>query len=169
MRIAKSNADQPVYSTSDFPQRAFGWSPLESWRTGNSCISGRPGRSCTTSPPIRERRRTWRRVPKPRWRPSRAQLDAFDRRFSAPGNAAGGPELTSSEMQKLASLGYVGLQKSPAACQRRYAESIQKTGSQSQTRFWLRARYWIKESRTKLWPRCNRLWPRRPRCIWRNT
>jgi tetratricopeptide (TPR) repeat protein len=38
-----------------------------------------------------------------------AQLDAFDRRFS---NAAGGAELTSSEMQKLASLGYVGLQKS---------------------------------------------------------
>ena len=38
------------------------------------------------------------------------QLDAFDRRFSDAGNS-GGPELTSSEMQKLASLGYVGLQK----------------------------------------------------------
>jgi predicted Zn-dependent protease len=45
------------------------------------------------------------------------QLDAFDRRFSDSGKTAGGSELTSSEMQKLASLGYVGLQKSssPAA------------------------------------------------------
>ena len=36
LRIAKagSNADQPAYSVSDFPQRAFGWSPLESWRAG---------------------------------------------------------------------------------------------------------------------------------------
>jgi tetratricopeptide (TPR) repeat protein len=40
-----------------------------------------------------------------------AQLEAFDRRFS--GEAAkSATELSSSEMQKLASLGYVGLQKS---------------------------------------------------------
>ena len=34
LRIAKSNptADQAVYSRSDFPQRGFGWSPLQSWR-----------------------------------------------------------------------------------------------------------------------------------------
>lgn len=43
-----------------------------------------------------------------------AQLDNFDRRFS---NTAGmsSSSLNSSEMQKLASLGYVGLQKSSAA------------------------------------------------------
>ena len=36
LRIAKASgsADQPVYSRSDFPQRGFGWSPLESWRAG---------------------------------------------------------------------------------------------------------------------------------------
>src|SRR5581483_5462493 len=34
LRIAKSGSDQPVYSRSDFPQRAFGWSSLESWRAG---------------------------------------------------------------------------------------------------------------------------------------
>ena len=35
LRIAKSSgAEQPVYSRSDFPQRAFGCSPLESWRAG---------------------------------------------------------------------------------------------------------------------------------------
>src|SRR5262249_30270812 len=36
LRIAKTNpdADQPVYARSDLPQQAFGWSSLESWRTG---------------------------------------------------------------------------------------------------------------------------------------
>ena len=34
LRIAKSNSDQPAYSVSDFPQQAFGWSALESWRAG---------------------------------------------------------------------------------------------------------------------------------------
>lgn len=42
------------------------------------------------------------------------QLEAFDRRFSSASNT-GGAELSSSEMQKLASLGYVGLQKPPSA------------------------------------------------------
>jgi len=43
-----------------------------------------------------------------------AQLDNFDRRFSGQAGK-GSAELSSSEMQKLASLGYVGLQKSPAS------------------------------------------------------
>ena len=34
LRIARTNADQPVYSISTFPQQAFGWSALESWRAG---------------------------------------------------------------------------------------------------------------------------------------
>ena len=41
-----------------------------------------------------------------------AQLDAFDKRFTAGSKAT---ELSSSEMQKLASLGYVGLQKGGSA------------------------------------------------------
>jgi len=34
VRIAKTspNSDLPVYSRSDFPRQAFGWSVLESWR-----------------------------------------------------------------------------------------------------------------------------------------
>jgi predicted Zn-dependent protease len=42
------------------------------------------------------------------------QLEAFDRRFSGTASLSGA-ELSSSEMQKLASLGYVGLQKSPSS------------------------------------------------------
>ena len=112
LRIAKSNADQPVYSASDFPQRAFGWSALESWRAGKYLyvrapkpelydLSADPGATHNLAQSSKATLET-----------IAGQLDGFDRRFSASGNAAGGSELTSSEMQKLASLGYVGLQKS---------------------------------------------------------
>jgi arylsulfatase A-like enzyme/Flp pilus assembly protein TadD len=110
-RIAKANADQPVYSISAFPQQAFGWSALESLRAGKFLyikapkpelydLSADPGAS-----------RNLAQTSKATLETIAGQLDAFDRRFSDAGNSAG-PELTSSEMQKLASLGYVGLQKS---------------------------------------------------------
>jgi len=112
LRIAKSNADQPVYSISAFPQQAFGWSALESWRAGKYLyikapkpelydLSADPGAS-----------RNLAQTSKATVDTIAGQLEAFDRRFG--GNVSGGPELTSSEMQKLASLGYVGLQKSSA-------------------------------------------------------
>jgi arylsulfatase A-like enzyme len=107
---ANANSDQPDYSASDFPQRAFGWSALESWRVGKYLyirapkpelydLSADPGATRNLAQSSRATLDT-----------IAAQLDAFDRRFSASGNTAG-PELTSSEMQKLASLGYVGMQK----------------------------------------------------------
>jgi predicted Zn-dependent protease len=40
------------------------------------------------------------------------QLDNFDRRFSGDSGKSGSAQLNSAEMQKLASLGYVGLQQS---------------------------------------------------------
>jgi arylsulfatase A-like enzyme/Tfp pilus assembly protein PilF len=112
LRIAKTNTDQPVYSASDFSQRAFGWSALESWRAGKYLyirapkpelydLSIDPGASHNLAPTSKATLET-----------IAGQLDAFDRRFSDSGKTAGGSELTSSEMQKLASLGYVGLQKS---------------------------------------------------------
>jgi choline-sulfatase len=113
LRMAKANssADQPVYSMTDFPQRAFGWSPLESWRTGKFLYirAPRPELYDLSSDPGATRNLA--EGSKATLETIASQLDAFDRRFSDPGNSAGGQELTSSEMQKLASLGYVGLQK----------------------------------------------------------
>lgn len=112
LRIAKSNADQPVYSASDFPQRAFGWSALESWRAGKYLYVRAPKPELydlSTDPGATH---NLAQTSKATLETIAGQLDGFDRRFSASGNAAGGSELTSSEMQKLASLGYVGLQKS---------------------------------------------------------
>ena len=117
LRIAKSRssggsgADQPVYSRSDLPQRGFGWSPLESWRAGKYLyirapkpelydLTADPGTAHNLAQSSRATLDTMA-----------AQLENFDRRFSGEaGKSSAG--LSSSEMQKLASLGYIGLQKS---------------------------------------------------------
>jgi choline-sulfatase len=110
-RIARTNTDQPVYSISAFPQQAFGWSALESWRGGKFLYikSPRPELYDLSADPGATRNLA--QTSKATLETIAGQLDAFDRRFSDAGNSAG-PELTSSEMQKLASLGYVGLQTS---------------------------------------------------------
>ena len=111
LRISRTNPDQPVYSVSDFPQRAFGWSPLESWRAGKYLYIKAPRPELYDLSADPGATRNLAQTSKATLETIAGQLDAFDRRFSGPG-ASGGPELTSSEMQKLASLGYVGLQKS---------------------------------------------------------
>lgn len=111
LRISRTNSDQASYAVSDFPQRAFGWSSLESWRAGKYlCIKApRPELYDLSADPGATRNLA--QTAKATLETIAGQLDAFDRRFSNPG-ATAGPELTSTEMQKLASLGYVGLQKS---------------------------------------------------------
>ena len=111
LRISKTNADQPAYSVSDFPQRAFGWSALESWRAGKYLYIKAPRPELYDLSADPGATRNLAQTSKATLETIAGQLDAFDRRFSRP-SGSGGPELTSSEMQKLASLGYVGLQKS---------------------------------------------------------
>jgi choline-sulfatase len=114
LRIAKSGGDQPVYSRSDLPQRGFGWSPLESWRAGKYLyirapkpelydITADPGAAHNLAQGSKATLDTMA-----------AQLESFDRRFSGEAGK-GSAELSSSEIQKLASLGYIGLQKSSAS------------------------------------------------------
>jgi tetratricopeptide (TPR) repeat protein len=118
LRIAKSKAsgvgsgsDQPVYSRADLPQRGFGWSPLESWRASKYLyirapkpelydLTADPGAAHNLAPSAKATLDTMA-----------AQLENFDRRFSGEAGKSSA-ELSSSEMQKLASLGYIGLQKS---------------------------------------------------------
>ena len=114
LRIAKANtnSDQPVYSASEFPQRAFGWSALESWRAGKYLYINAPKPELYDLSADPGAAHNLAQSSKATLETIAAQLDAFDRRFSDSGTSAGASELTSSEMQKLASLGYVGLQKS---------------------------------------------------------
>jgi choline-sulfatase len=113
LRIAKAGGggDQPVYSRSDLPQRGFGWSPLESWRAGKYLYirAPKPELYDLTADPTASHNLA--QTSKATLDTIAGQLDNFDRRFS--GEAGKGcAELSSAEMQKLASLGYVGVQKS---------------------------------------------------------
>jgi choline-sulfatase len=111
LRIAKANvnSDQAAYSMSEFPQRAFGWSALESWRVGKYLYIRAPKPELYDLSADPGATRNLAQSSKATLDTIAGQLDSFDRRLSGSGNA--GPELTSSEMQKLASLGYVGMQK----------------------------------------------------------
>ena len=116
LRIAKSSggADQPVYSRSDLPQRGFGWSPLESWRASKYLYVRAPKPELYDLTADPGATHNLAQSSKATLDTMAAQLDNFDRRFNGEAGKATA-ELSSSEMQKLASLGYIGLQKSAAS------------------------------------------------------
>lgn len=110
LRIAKSGTDQPVFSQSDLPQRGFGWSPLESWRASKYLYIRAPHPELYDLSVDPGATHNLAQSSKATLDTMASQLDQFDRHFS--GDAAKkSSELSSSEMQKLASLGYIGLQK----------------------------------------------------------
>jgi choline-sulfatase len=113
LRVAKSGggSDQPVYSRSDLGQRGFGWSVLESWRAGKYLYirAPKPELYDMTADPAATHNLA--QSSKATLDTMASQLDSFDRRFSGQGGKSSS-ELSTTEMQKLASLGYVGLQTS---------------------------------------------------------
>ena len=117
LRIAKSKSgggDQPVYSRSDLPQRGFGWSPLESWRAGKYLYIRAPKPELYDLTADPGAAHNLAQSAKATLDTMAAQLNNFDRRFSGEAGKSSA-ELSSSEMQKLASLGYIGLQKASSS------------------------------------------------------
>ena len=111
LRIAKNSpdADQPVYSRSDFPRTEFGWSELESWRAGKYLYIHAPKPELYDLNVDPGAGHNLAQTAKATLDTMASQLAAFSAHF---GGTPGTSSLTSSEMQRLASLGYVGLQKS---------------------------------------------------------
>lgn len=115
LRVAKTNpdVDQPVYSRSDFSHEGFGWSVLESWRAGKYLYIRAPKPELYDLAADPGATRNLAQSSKATLETLAAQLNSFDNRMENAGKASDSG-LTSSEMQKLASLGYVGLQKANA-------------------------------------------------------
>src|SRR5206468_11973221 len=108
----KPYAYQAVDARSDFPQQAFGWSPLESWRAGKYLYIRAPKPELYDLSSDPGATRNLAQTSKAIVATLASQLEAFDSHFN---NKSSKPEtsgLSSSEAQKLASLGYVGLQRS---------------------------------------------------------
>ncbi len=117
LRVARSNSDsdQPAYARSDFPQQAFGWSALESWRVGKYLYIRAPKPELYDLSADPGATRNLAQTSKATLETIAAQLASFDSHFGSGAGKSADAGLTSSEMQKLASLGYVGLQKSSSA------------------------------------------------------
>ena len=116
LRIAKAGGggDQPVYSRADLPQRGFGWSPLESWRAGKYLYVRAPKPELYDLTADPGATHNLAQTSKATLDTMAAQVDNFSRHFGGD-VAKASAELSSSEMQKLASLGYIGMQKSSSS------------------------------------------------------
>lgn len=111
LRVARtgSSADRPAYARTEYPHRAYGWSVLESWRTGKYLMIRAPHPELYDLSKDPGAKQNLASSMKATLDTLAGQLDSFDKRLS--GAASAGPQLSSSEIQKLASLGYVGLQQ----------------------------------------------------------
>jgi len=120
MRIAQasSQTDQPAYSRSELPQQGFGCSVLESWRVGKYLYIRAPKPELYDLSADPNATRNLAQSAKATLETMASQLQALDSHLgNEPGKSSGSgltSGLTSEEMQKLASLGYVGLQKAGA-------------------------------------------------------
>jgi tetratricopeptide (TPR) repeat protein len=116
MRIAQasSQADQPAYSRSELPQQGFGCSVLESWRAGKYLYIRAPKPELYDLSVDPNAIHNLAQSAKATLETMASQLQALDSHIGNEPGKSIGSGLTSSEMQKLASLGYVGLQKSGA-------------------------------------------------------
>jgi choline-sulfatase len=108
LRIAKTGADQSIYSRSDYPAQAFGLAPLESWRAGKYLYIRAPNPELYDLSADPSASHNLAQTSKATLATIASQLTTFDQHFSGTGSST---QLTSSQMQKLASLGYVGVQK----------------------------------------------------------
>lgn len=122
LRIAQANSqvDQPAYARTDLPQQGFGCSLIESWRVGKYLYVRAPNPELYDLSEDPNATRNLAQSSKATLQVLAAQLSAFDRHFEGDTSKPAASRLTSSEMQKLASLGYIGLQASGAS-------SIQET------------------------------------------
>jgi tetratricopeptide (TPR) repeat protein len=115
-RIAQASPqnDQPAYSRSELSQQGFGCSVLEAWRAGKYLYIRAPKPELYDLSVDANATRNLAQSSKATLETMASQLQALDSRLGNDHGNSIGSGLTSSEMQKLASLGYVGLQKSGA-------------------------------------------------------
>ena len=113
MRIAQasSQAEQPVYSRSELPEQGFGCSVIESWRAGKYLYIRAPKPELYDLAADPNASHNLAQSAKATIETMASQMQALDSHLGNEAGKSSGSGLTSSEMQKLASLGYVGLQK----------------------------------------------------------
>ena len=117
MRVAEASSqnDQPAYSRSELPQQGFGCSVLEAWRAGKYLYIRAPKPELYDLSVDSNATHDLAQSSKATLETMASQLQALDSHLGNELGKSTGAGLTSSELQKLASLGYVGLQKGGAS------------------------------------------------------
>ena len=108
--IRQAGMGEATYARSNYSRDAFGWSQLESWRAGKYLYIRAPKPELYDMAADPQAAHNLAGSSQATAGTMAAQLVAFGGRMA--GKSGSGAQLTSSELQKLASLGYVGLQKS---------------------------------------------------------
>lgn len=114
IRVTKNGTDEATYARTDFPQQAFGWSPLESWRSGKYLYIRGPHPELYNLATDPDAAHNLALTAQATLSILSAQLDSFDRHLEPGGGKSQESRLTTTDMQKLASLGYVGLESAPS-------------------------------------------------------
>ncbi|HJS97949.1 MAG TPA: sulfatase-like hydrolase/transferase [Terriglobales bacterium] len=105
----KGGMGEAAYAGSDYSRDAFGWSRLEAWRAGKYLYIRAPKPELYDLESDPACARNLASSSQGTAATMATQLLAFDGRMAGKTGSSG--QLSSSELQKLASLGYVGLQK----------------------------------------------------------
>jgi len=113
MRVAQSSSqgDQPAYARSELPRLGFGCSVIESWRAGKYLYIRAPKPELYDLSLDPNTTHNLAQSAKATLETMASQLQGLDSSLANETGKSTASGLTSSEMQKLASLGYVGLQK----------------------------------------------------------
>jgi len=109
---ASSQTEQPAYARSELPQQGFGCSVIESWRAGKYLYIRAPKPELYDLSVDPNATHNLAESAKATLETVASQLQTLDSHLANESGQSTGSGLTSSEMQKLASLGYIGLQKS---------------------------------------------------------
>jgi arylsulfatase A-like enzyme/Tfp pilus assembly protein PilF len=104
---APNPPERPAYAETDYPRRAFGWSPLASWRSERFLFVQAPRRELYDLAADPGARRNLAEMRGPVADRIAAQMEAFRGRTSA-GEPATGRRIDPELAEKLAALGYVG-------------------------------------------------------------
>ena len=112
--VANSQADLPAQARSDFPRQAFQSAAIESWRAGKYLYIRAPKPELYDLSADPNATHDLAQTSKATLETLASQLQALDNHLGSESGKDPAAGLTSAEMQKLASLGYVGLQKSGA-------------------------------------------------------
>jgi choline-sulfatase len=98
--------DQPAFSETDYPRKAFGWSSLRAWRTGKYLFVEAPRRELYDQTVDPDAEHNLAASSQAVTDTLTSQVDAFRQKTSAAETAAKGP-VDPEEQEKLAALGYV--------------------------------------------------------------